>query len=323
MAIVEQYEGRNGKMVLIEETTFGTKPSSPPGYNLPFTSATLNPGDGFTDFEEIDGQSVPSTPLGARKAPSGTIQFPLHYDAIGWVLKHCVGIPTTSGDPGPYTHVFELGHANGLPAGFEFERQQPDAGSDNKSRLWYAGRCTTFAMALTVEGAVLFDVGLAFADTPDAWSGTLVVASPTAYTSDAIDQMIGVLKVDNTAVAYVTEFTINIDWQVDTDIYPVCNAGQRGNLPRGKPILTGTMTCIQNDDTNALVDSAEANTAVDLDIELTTDANNDLKVDINDARLRQTDESIPGSGGLTVSFDWRAYGTDAVSFDLINSVTSY
>lgn len=319
--MAEQLEGRQVKCVLIEESVFGTEEATPTGYALPFTTADLSPGDGFVDFEEIDALSTPAKPMAARHAPSGRFVFPLHWDSIGWVLKHGIGIEAVTGSD-PYTHVFDLGNVLGEAEGFEFERQQLDA--TKKGRKFWGGRCSSLAFNMDLEGAADFEMDAAFMKY-NAWQTAVDVGSPTSYTSDPIDEMIGVLKVGGTQVGYVGAFGWTVDWQLQTDRYPVGNQGWRYSLARGRPKFNGTLDAFLSDaGVTALVDPAEAGTAVAFDVEyVETAATLELKMDINSALLKITGEPVDTSAGLNVTFDWRAYGSSCFTATLINSVATY
>jgi hypothetical protein len=321
--MADHIEGRNAKCVLIEETTFGTEQPTPSGYALPFTSMDLSPGEGFVDFEEIDALTTPPKPMAARHAPSGRFTFPLHWDSIGWVLKYGIGNPATTGSD-PYTHVFDLGSAEGEPAGFEIERQQSDfTSAADRGRKFWGGRCSMLSFAQDLEGAVDFDLEAAFLRY-NAWAA-VDVAAPTSYTSDAIDEMIGVIKVGGTQVGYVAAFNWSLDWQLNSDVYPVGNEGWRYGLARGRTRVNGTMDAFLNDDAmTALIDPAEAGTVVAFDVEyVETAATLELKMDIDNALLKITGEPVDTSAGLNVQFDWRAYGPSCLTLTLINSVASY
>lgn len=319
---MSQYEGRNAKVVFVEETTLGTKPGTPTGFALPFTRADFTPGDGFVDFEEIDATTTPPTPMASRHSPSARFTFPLHWDAFGHVLQAGLGVPTTTGSD-PYTHAYVLGHTNGEIEGTTVERQQNDA-TTQVSRCYVGGRVNQFVWNMALEGAVSAELQMEFMECED-WNSSLYVSSPTSYTSDAIDEMIAVLKVGGTAVGYVAAFGFTVDWRLGTDVYPVGNAGMRYSLPRSRTRVNGTLDAFLNDaGVTALVDTAEAGTAVNFDIEyVETAASLELKWDINNALLKITGEPIDTSGGLNVTFDWRASGASCISATLINSVASY
>lgn len=319
-----QSEGRETKMVWVKETTLGTKPGTPTGYRIPFTPGglDLNPGEGFVDFEEVDGESYPSTPMGSRHSPSMRARIPLHWDSIGHIFTQAIGIPTTTGASDPYTHVFTLGGSNGEAVGFEVERQQND--QTKVSRLFYGGIVSTLGFSYDVEGGVGFDVAAEFMKYDD-WGSSLFVSSPTEYTSDAIDSLIGIIKVGGSAVGYVSGFTFNLDWQLQADRFPVGYEGWRYCLSRGKSKLGGTLDAFLSDAAvTALVDPAEAGTAVAFDIEFTeTASNRELLFDINAAKLKITGEPIDTTAGLNVSFDWRTSGSGCFVTTLYNDVASY
>jgi hypothetical protein len=322
MAIVEQAEGRQSKLVWIKESTFGTKEGTPSGFALPHVGMDLGPGEGFTDFEEIDAVAYPAKPMGTRKAPGGRLSLPLHYDSIGHAFAAAIATPVTTGASDPYEHVFTLGASD--PHDIEIERQQNDTGLGVKSRHFWAGRVASMSYSMAVESAPQFDLDLAFCKAEN-WTNTAVVASPSSYTSDAIDSLIGVLKIGGSAVGYVAAFSFTIDWRLDTDKYPVGNEGDRGTLSRGRPMVNGTCEAYLNaDGVTALLTPSQAGTSVAFDVEfITTASTRELLIDINSADLKITSEGVPTSGGVNVAFDWRAYGSGCFVATLYNDVASY
>jgi len=321
--MADHLEGRQAKCVFIEEAVFGTEQGTPTGYALPYTSMDLNPGEGFVDFEEIDANTAPPKPMQARHSPSGRFTFPLHWDAIGWPLKYAIGVPDTTGSD-PYTHVFTLGDATqGEAPGFEIERQQGDATAANAGHKFWGGRVSTFSFAQDLEGAVDFDMDAQFLRHND-WS-TVDVAAPTSYTSDPIDEMIGIIKVGGTQVGYIAAFGFTVDWQLSSDVFPIGNQGWRSSLARGRTRCNGTLDAFFTDDVYTdLIAAAEDQSTVAFDVEyVETAATLELKIDINSALLKVTGEPVPSSAGVNVQFDWRAYGTGCLVMTLINSVATY
>jgi hypothetical protein len=316
----DQAEGRQAKLVFVEETVFGTKETTPAGWALPYTNMDLNPGEGFTDFEEIDALSVPSKPMGAKHQPAGNnIELPLHYDAWGFPLKYAIADAVTTGTD-PYLHTYTLGAA--LSPGLELERQQGDLTKGN--RLFYGGRVATMDFSMDLEGAVKMGLSFGFLRY-EAWSATPQVAAPTAYTSDPIDSLLGIIKIDGSAVGYIAAFNFTLDWQLDQDKYPVGNEGWRTSLSRGKPMLGGSLDAFLDDDTvTDLVDAAEAGTAVTFETLFeTTNVTESLSFQIANAVLKVTGEPVPDSKGVNVQFDWKASGAGCLICELYNDVISY
>lgn len=318
--MADQAEGRQAQLVFIEQAVFGTLETPPAtGFALPYTNMDLNPGEGFTDFEEIDALSVPTAPMGAKHQPTGRFELPLHYDSWGWPLKYAVATPVTT-LTGPYLHTFTLGGT--IAPGFEIERKQADLTKGN--RLFYSGRVSTMDFALDLEGAVKMTLDCGFMRNR-AWTATDQCVTPTTYTSEPVDSLLGIIKIGGTEVGYVAAFNFTLDWKLDQDKYPVGNQGWRSSLSRGKPMFGGSLDVFLDDDTvTDLIEAADAQTAVSFEVLIeTTAVTESVSFQITNAKLKQTGEPVQDSSGVNVQFDWKASGAGCFVVELYNSVTSY
>jgi hypothetical protein len=315
----------NTSFVLIDQAAKGTKEVTPSGIeiNLAPGGTDIANKTSFTDFEEVNGELVPTKPMGGEYDPSGAYQHALHWDETGWLLSHVVGDPVTTGASDPYTHTMTLGTANPPKSWLQLEKRQSDA-TTNKCRMFWDGRIGRIGMNVGKTGGVLFDVNFSFCEV-EAWSSSYEVASPTEYGSDPVDiRDTAVLKVDASAVTNFESFSWFLDWRLDEG-RPVCNGGKRSKLVRLKPMVGGSFTCFLDDDSAAYVkDKAEGGTEVALDLELTTTAvTRELLFDWNNVILQMTSAEIRGGGLNRVSFDWRSYGASAMVATLYNDVASY
>lgn len=318
--MADDFEGRNVKLVYFEQTALGTAPVSPnPGYVLPFASFDASKSAGFTDYEEISGTSTPTKPMGTKIQIGGNMDHPLHFDASYWALRMGLGIPVYSADTPQAlssTFVFNLGSAAGQIAGFGIEKQQTDAAS-TKYRLFHGGRVTNFDFASNLESAVSFGIGMEFLDV-EAYSATPIDAAPTEYTSEPVDSLIQVLNIAAAPVCYVESFSGSLDWRLQTDRYPVGCGGVRASLPRGIPMLSGSLGVFANDATMPLIAAAEAGTEQTFSV-VTSEAalTAQLTWTISNAIIKMTGEPVDTTQGLLYTFDWKAYG-DCLTATLIN-----
>ena len=114
-----QAKGASAQLMLIEEATYGTTPGTPSGYVIPVTGIG---GDWFNrnliENPTLRGNRNPSAPVRGNTSVSGSFTVPLGLEYIGWILKHAIGDPATTGAD-PYTHISKCGFADGSAGAME------------------------------------------------------------------------------------------------------------------------------------------------------------------------------------------------------------
>lgn len=309
-----EWQGSRTKIVLIEETTLGQTPATPTGVALPKASVAPAIGRRWVDNPTIPGDRLPQKKLRGRLEAGARITAPLHYETAGYLLKHGVATPTTSGT-GPYTHTGTLGGA--LPVGAEIEVQHQDA-----------------AQYLLLRGLRFDTLGLRFADTGvlqaeiDApgldyvpWSGTPTVASPTEPTEDPIDLTYATVQIDAGTVGYLMGLEINVAQGVDRDKYTVGNSGKRYTLARGVAAVTGRLDFLVEDTT--LLSKAEQGQEITLSVAVNQGASAQLTLDIANAQVSIERYEVNDAGALVASITFTAYGANALSYTLVNTTAAY
>jgi len=312
---------------LYEETAW-SEVTPPPNtlYQIPYVSMDGGPQVNQVDFPEITGSRIPTKQMDGQKSMPATLTVGLHYDAIGHILMHAVGYPTTTIQGATYTHDFHLGKERGEPQGLGILRVNSDAGIVNPYRLYRGLRCTTLAVNMDVEGGVSFDMGLEgyFGDPwvdVNPFDGVPVVE----YSSEPISYCVGLIEIDDQPVGYVGSLAVTLDNQLATDEYPVGNQCFRSDLSRGVPTVTGSLGAyLMTDDT--LTEKAENGIPVKIQITygaIWTDGEMGLRFIFDNSRLILDSEPIDTSSGLSVNFNIAASGPDAFQAHLSNDVPSY
>jgi hypothetical protein len=320
-------KGSHVQLLLIEESTWGTTPATPTAYKIPVSGIG---GDWYrrnlVDNPELRANRSPQAPVRGNVQVNGSFQHPLHLDAFGWLMKHGIGVPAVSTpSTGVYSHISKMNFSgavagSSLPVGLSFEIGFTDIAQYHT----YSGcKINTLAFNATSEGVVICDVGIIGQDfTQDTTSGD---ASPTAYTSSAIDHFLGSINEGGSPIAYVTDVSMTINNNLDSSLYTVGSAGQLGDLPEGVGMVSGSLTALFQDDT--LLKKGRDNTESSLMLKWTSGTSS-LQLDVPELIYEPASPTVSGSAGVKVTLNYRGYYTNhgdatAIKATLINTVASY
>jgi hypothetical protein len=318
--VIEQFTGTVAKLGLVDMASFDLVAGPQAGPALPFTSATFNPGEGFTQFDEITGLFVPSAAMEDVKSPSMSVTAAVHADAIPNLLKHAIAPPVSTDQTTNYRHVHTLGDT---PAhSFALERQQLD--SSVPSRLFWGARTSRLSLSMDSTGALQYTWDSESVRVRD-WDATLYTSPLTEYTSQPFDTQLCVMNVGSTAIGYVNSFTLDLDWQLQTGQHGVSNQGYRFALNRMIPTLGGSIEVAFCDAAYALlVDPAKNKTPVTFTLSAVQATNTaEFEIFLQNVRVKMTDESIADSGGLPLGFDFHVSGANCMVVTVKNTVASY
>jgi hypothetical protein len=317
-------KGTYQRVVLVEETAWGTTPSTPSGYVIPIASYS---GDvmrqNLLDNPEIRGNRNASAPVLGNISVNFTLDATLHIDAIGWLLKHCVGTPATTGGP-TYVHTGKAGFSGAsvgeLPEGLSMEIGFDDI----QQYLQMTGcRIDTMAVSAAPEGVSTFQFG--FVGQDFAASGTEFDASPTEYTSAALSEFAATIEEGGSSIAYVTAVDFNFSNGHDTSLYTVGGAGLIAELPEGMATVTGNVTAMFQD--LVLLNKAINNTESSLKMTWTTGSYS-LEMSIPELVYEPAAPTASGDAGVLITLPFRAYFGDhadatVLKYILTNGVATY
>ena len=319
-------KGSDVELLLIEEAAWGTTPATPTAYKIPISGIG---GDWYRrnliDNPEIRGDRNPQAPVRGNVVVNGSFQHPLHLDAVGWLLKHGIGVPAVSTGSTYHTHTSKMNYSGStqggdLPIGLSFEVGFVDIGEFHT----YAGcKINTLAINATSEGVAQFDVGIIGASfTRAAATGD---ASPTAYTSTPIDHFLCTIEEGGGGSTIVTDVSLNINNNLDSSMYTIGSAGQLGDLQEGIGSVTGSLTALFQD--NTLLGKGTDHTESSLMLKWTSGSES-LQLDVAELIYEPAAPAISGTQGSRVTMNFRGYYTDdagkaAIKSTLINTVAGY
>ncbi len=318
-------KGTYQKVTLVEESTWGTTPGSPSGYVIPINSYS---GDvmrqNLIDNPEIRGNRNAAAPVLGNVAVSFGLDVPLHLDSVGWLTKHCIGTPVTSGSD-PFTHISKSGFAGAsvgdLPAGLTME-----IGFTDIAQYLQMTGCKVDGMNVSVspEGVSSFTFNFVGQDfTID--TSTVASGGVTEYTSTALSEFAGTIQEGGASIAYVTACDFNFMNTHDTSLYVVGGAGQVAELPEGPATLTGSITALFQNAT--LLNKAINNTESSLKLTWTSGTHS-LTFDIPEIVYEPSAPTASGDRGVLITLPFRAYFSNhadacVLKSTLVNDVATY
>ena len=100
--------GWNAKLLIAEESTYGTL-SSGPYTQVPFASSAIDSEQGLISSNVLGLGRDPTTPFQDVINVEGDLAVPVDLRNIGIWLKAVFGVPETTNENGVYTHTFESG----------------------------------------------------------------------------------------------------------------------------------------------------------------------------------------------------------------------
>lgn len=317
--------GSNVQLLLIEESAWGTTPGSPSGYVIPVSSVG---GAWFSrnllDNPELRGNRNPPAPVEGDVSVNGSFTSTVHLDAIGWILKHGIGDPVTTGAD-PYTHISKVGFSGAAVGDMEPGLTLELGHSDISQYLSYAGcKINTIGISASSEGIATLDVGI-IGKGPPATASSSLDAAPTGYTSDAQSHFAATIEEGGSSSAIITQIDLTLNNGLDDSLRTIGSAGQIVDLPETAVSVTGSITALFQDLT--LYNKGLNNTESSLQVAW-TDGANSLTLDIPEIVYEPSSPAIPGPAGVMVNLNFRAYyanHADATTLKstLVNSIATY
>lgn len=320
-----QAKGSAVQLQLIEETVWGTTPGTPTGYVIPVASIG---GNWFSrrllDNPTLRANRNPSAPVRGNTAVSGSFQFPLSLSAWGWIQKHCVGTPATSG-AGPYTHLSKCDFSGAtagsdLAAGVTFQIGHTGIA---QYHIFDGCKINGFTVNASSEGVAMFDVQVVGQGYTQATSS--LDSTPVSYTDTALDHFLLTMTEGGSTISNVKECSLTFSNNCDTSQYVVGSAGLIGSLPTGVASVSGSITALFENDT--LLAKGEDHTESDLTLTWTSGTYS-LALHIPELVYEPASPAVQGPDGVVLSMNFRGYSVNdadltCLKATLINGVATY
>ena len=308
-----------------EDVAWGTMGTV--GYKLRVNNLAPRSEQGLITNMVYTGNRLPSTPFRDTLSCGLSFEAPLYVDECGWLLKHGVANPDTSGT-GPYVHTgkvgFDAASVGDLPDGCSWEIGYTDLGTPLYHQF-IGGRINEVVIPFGAGGpASLNCTVVCKSDDPDVTSRK--DATPTAYTSDALSMTdISAMTEGGGASTIILGGEIRINNNLDTSVYCVNGGGSLGDLPTGQASVTGTLRVLFQDDT--ILDKVYEFTESSLGVTF-TQGTASLALTVPELRYNRAAPAPGGGSGLIFDLSWEAYKGDhgdatTLKYVLTNSVASY
>ena len=313
-----QQRGSLVPIIIDFETTYGSDPGSPAAIQIPYVSESLSGTREQNVSDVINGTRNPSRPFQGNTDVGGDITVPVDKRYFGYWLKALLGAPTTTG-AGPYTHTYKINDTNCLPS-MVIQKDMSDIPRFYK----YNGvKVASMSMSIGGSGELLATFSLVGATVADSASD--YDATPTTHSYEQYRQLDAAVNEGGSASSEFTSIDIDMNNNLDTDVFTIGGGGTRSSLPEGKMSLTGSGVILYDNQT--LYDKAKNATETSIEAVFTRGSES-LTIDFNEVEYGLQDPQVGGNEGLVLNLDFQAYDDDdaansAVVVTLINDISSY
>jgi len=310
--------GTEVPIVIDYEETYGEDPGSPAGIQVPYINETISATRAQLEDDVLNGRRDPLKPSQGITDVQGNITVPVDKNYFPYWLKAMFGAPTTSG-AGPYTHVFKIDNTNCQPS-LVLEKNF----SDIPKFFKYNG-IKVQSMGFSVDGDGLMQCNIALVGSSLTEGDVAYDASPTTHSYFRYKFMDSALNEGGSANAEFLSLNFDINGNLQTDIYPIGNGGNRSALPEGKFSIGGSGTILF--DNMTLYNKAKNATESSLELIL-SHSTDSLTIDFNEIEYGLSSPQVSGNEGVKVDLSFMAFydnhaDNSAVVFTVVNSIASY
>jgi hypothetical protein len=321
---MSQVKGGQATFALFEEDTFGQDPASPDGQLLLCTKFGLQRTRGRHTSNTLNASRGKERSIQGNIDVNGGIDMELSAHEIGTVLKHSLGVVATTGSD-PYVHTITCG---ALPTGLTLEK---DHGSviSGSGRFEKFNGCKVASLALNLPQEGFPTVGIELVGATSVYASTALDATLTdnGHQSFSAAEMT-VLDEGGSAIAYVTDGSVNLSNELDTDGY-VLNSSARRAIPEGSAAISGSITALF--ESMDLLNKARNNTSSSLKATysrgdgLGSSGNESIEILVQNLDFEEAGLPIEGPAGVKVTLPFHGYksGSDlGLKITLKNAVAT-
>lgn len=295
-----QATGAMSRIVLGFESAYKTVATD--GFVLPVNSCSVKPTRNKNTAQTIRGNLNPVQPFDGNLSVSGDIVVPVDSTAFWYFLALALGLPTTTGT-GPYVHTYLMGTTR---PSFTLESQFQDLATPRFFR--YLG-CKIGSMKIEMGGDG--ELTASFGVTGASYSIETVSfdASPTVINLSRLQNKHLALTEGGSALSNAMSFSLDINFNLDTDQYCIGGGGVLGALPDGVYGISGSMKALFEDIT--LLTKAQNSTESSVVATFTNGASSILSFNLPEIQYQEDMPSIEGPKGVQLTLPFMAYYEDA------------
>ena len=308
--------GWNAKLLIAEESTYGTL-SSGPYTQVPFASSAIDSEQGLISSNVLGLGRDPTTPFQDVINVEGDLAVPVDLRNIGIWLKAVFGVPETTNENGVYTHTFESGKTT-LPS-YSLELGLAEVPEFIR---FLGARANSIAFKFARSGEAQATVSL-MAQSETA-SETSVSDVPEVKNYTRFSQFQGFIKSGGETLANVTSASVTYSNNLEK-IETIRSDGKVEAIDLGVASLSGSIAVRYGD--NALMDKARAGIPVDLELGYQLSDTQRLVITCHEVYLPKPKRSISGPGGIECSYDFQGAKNaelgKMVTVQLYNDVEEY
>ena len=285
--------GARHDLTYVQETVYGTTPSTPTMSAIRHTGTTLGLSKDSIESEELREDRQIAHYRHGNKSVAGDINFELSYTSFDDFIQAVMcGTWTDDGDP---EHII----VGTTARTFTIERKHSDI-----TQFLRSTGCSVNSMSLSVapNSMITGTFGILGKDMTLTQSAVASASYPAASTSSPFDSFSGTISLGGTSVAVITALELNIDNGMEAQ-YVVGDATTL-QPPLAKSTVTGSVTAYFENQTLVNYFINETNVAVSFD--LIDPLLNKYTFDMPVVKFNSGNPEVGGAGAITVTLDFIA-----------------
>lgn len=317
-----QARGSQTALYLYKETTYKTDPGAPDAKKIYITTNGVKASQARIQSETLTGVRTQSAPLDDVIDITGPVGVEINSESLCFLLEQLFGTVNTTGT-NPYTHTFTPGDS---PVGFVTEK---DYGSNisGAGRFEKLNGCrvasASFDFPSKGKPTASFDIkGAKQTLASSALDGTPTDVGNSSYGAANVATM----SEGGSPIATIKQLSFTASNDLDEDGYVLGSSGERVALDEGFFIVTGSFTALF--DSAALLTKAVNSTETSLKVALQrgdglgSAGNEYFELESTALKLDRTSPEISGPKGVLQSFNFVAYGSNALKAVVKNQIAT-
>jgi len=309
-------QGARAQLALAFESVYGTPPTPPAFWRMPFASSTLGSERPLLASELLGYGRDPLPPVPDVETGDGDIVVPIDLRAWGVWLKAAFGAPNTTGT-GPYTHVFQSG-------GWSLPSMSIEAGNPEVPSYRMSSGCVLNTLSWTMQRSGLLTATVGLVAQGETAAGTSSAGTLTDFDVVRFGQFNGAVERNGTPLGNIVSAQITYSNNLDR-IETIRNDGKIEGADPTIAALSGTIDVRFADQT--LLTQAINGDPAELTFQFVRSASQSFELVAHAVYLPKPRLPIQGPAGVQATFEWQA-ARDAVlgrmcTATLINDVADY